>query len=377
MQRRPVPTLPNANPGEMGYGAEQERRGDQYYYSDQQLYYTHQQRQYAHHQQQQPSSTTFDLLDDDFDGKRKKNRRVGGSGLFFGGGFVAHNVFRAIFETKSRALACIFFVLFAFFYLRFSTARAKFESFKANANESMMRFKEKSASREKRCLQTLENREGEVGEMRSKMHQLEKNVETEIHQKKLCENRLELTSEKQKTPGDETQKLKAEIEKLRHEKTVLEIEEKKWKDEAVSAKDELIAMKKHHKLEKHDAGVKHHEHQYVGGITEDNRVHLDEHDSSVNTVIDDDGVLHDHTDEYAELKNAFEALLAKTKTTTADEEEHKGSTPVMHTEVQHEDASSSNIPNHRHSQNRNQKEEEEEEEDLRPIWEKYKEEQLK
>ena len=53
----------------------------------------------------------------------------------------------------------------------------KFELFKSNADGSMRRFKELSGSRERRCLETLEDREREMGELRAAVHSKEKGVE--------------------------------------------------------------------------------------------------------------------------------------------------------------------------------------------------------
>ena len=251
----------------------------------------------------------------------------------------------------------------------------KFELFKSNADGSMRRFKELSGSRERRCLETLEDREREMGELRAAVHSKEKDVESVTHQFNACELKLIGHHEEKKLSGNEKSNLKQQLESLRHEKENLIIEMNKWKDEAGSAKDELAALKKHHELDKHDAGVKH-------------EADFDVIDGGYNAVIDNEGVLHEHTDEeYEELKRAFEAVSKKHnlehkeyyyESTEPHNHREKSHEPLEthpedghHNNIHHvEHVESTDVPDHRKSVSHSIRHEEGED-DNRPLWERY------
>jgi len=377
MQRRPI----DANHSSFAHqnaGGGGGRGADAYYASPPS--------QHQHHQHQQPYLSpqhNYNLLDDD-DGKKKKR--------FGGGGRMLRHFFNNNNNAKGglNPFAVIFFLLFAFSYFRWTRVAKKFEQFKANADGSMKRFKELSGSRERRCLETLEDREREMGELRANIHEKEKEVESATHKFNACELKLSGHHEEKKLSVSEKAELKEQLETLRHEKENLMIEMSKWKDEAGSAKDELVALKKHHELEKHDASVKH-------------EADLDVMDEGYNAVIDNDGVLHEHTDEeYEELKRAFEALSKKhnlehkefyyesAEPHDGHTEKHADEENAAHQHQHHhhdshephpgdghnvhhvEHVESTEIPNHRKSSSHsNSHEGQEEEEDNRPLWERY------
>lgn len=337
-----------------------------------------------HHQQHQPYLSPqhkYSLLDDsDDEGGGKKRRRGRGFGFvrrtlgaFGWNGAFKH--FRKGSDGTVNPFAVIFFLLFAYSYFRWSRVTKKFELFKSNADGSMRRFKELSGSRERRCLETLEDREREMGELRAAVHSKEKDVESVTHQFNACELKLIGHHEEKKLSGNEKSNLKQQLESLRHEKENLIIEMNKWKDEAGSAKDELAALKKHHELDKHDAGVKH-------------EADFDVIDGWYNAVIDNEGVLHEHTDEeYEELKRAFEAISKKHnlehkeyyyESTEPHNHREKSHEPLEthpedghHNNIHHvEHVESTDVPDHRKSVSHSIRHEEGED-DNRPLWERY------
>ena len=149
-------------------------------------------------------------------------------------------------QQRVNPFAVIFFLLFAFSYFRWTQVSKKFDLFKSNADGSMRRFKELSGSRERRCLETLEDREREMAELRATVHSKGKDAEDATHKFNACELKLSGHHEEKKLSGNEKSQLKEQLESLRHEKENLVIEMNKWKDEAESAKDELATLKKHH-----------------------------------------------------------------------------------------------------------------------------------
>ena len=340
-----------------------------------------------HHQQQhQPYLSPqhkYSLLEDDSDdeggGKKRRRGRTGFGfvrrtlGAFGWNGAFKH--FRKGSDGTVNPFAVIFFLLFAYSYFRWSRVTKKFELFKSNADGSMRRFKELSGSRERRCLETLEDREREMGELRAAVHSKEKDVESVTHQFNACELKLIGHHEEKKLSGNEKSNLKQQLESLRHEKENLIIEMNKWKDEAGSAKDELAALKKHHELDKHDAGVKH-------------EADFDVIDGGYNAVIDNEGVLHEHTDEgYEELKRAFEAISKKHnlehkeyyyESTEPHNHREKSHEPLEthpedghHNNINHvEHVESTDVPDHRKSVSHSIRHEEGED-DNRPLWERY------
>ena len=350
----------------------------------------------------------YNLLDDDENEKKKRSRGFI-KGTMMGGNFIrnAGTVLSRHFKSTStqsmktpqhegqqqrvNPFAVIFFLLFAFSYFRWSQVSKKFDLFKSNADGSMRRFKELSGSRERRCLETLEDREREMGELRATVHSKEKDAEDATHKFNACELKLSGHHEEKKLSGNEKSQLKEQLESLRHEKENLVIEMSKWKDEAESAKDELATLKKHHELEKHDASVKH-------------EADLGVMDEGYNAVIDSDGVLHEHTDEeYEELKRAFEAVSKKHNLEhkefyyeSSDPNSHHHEEPVVggdpehrepleplephpgvdgHNNVHHVEhvSSTEEIPNHRKSGSHSNSHEGggEDDEDIRPLWERY------
>ena len=65
----------------------------------------------------------------------------------------------------------------------------------------MRRFKELSGSRERRCLETLEDREREMGELRATVHSKEKDAEDATHKFNACELKLSGHHEEKKLSG--------------------------------------------------------------------------------------------------------------------------------------------------------------------------------
>jgi len=341
----------------------------------------------------------YNLLDvandfDDFDDDKTRRRRRRGLSLQTVKGFM--------FESKANAVALIFFLLFAWTYFKWKDSSAKYEKFVKNSQGSMSRFKELSSSREKRCLQSLEDREHDVGELRALLHEQEKLVELERHAFNECEIKLHGFDKERKMTESEETKQRELVESLRHEKKTFEIEIKKWKDEALSAKEELSTLKKHHALEKHDVKVKH-AHDLIDSTDDDD---------GYNAVIDDVGVLHKHSDEeYEELKRAFEEVSKKqgnakhkefffetlenlkpeTKSSPVPKEQqhphepthqqptkqnHEPSQPPLHPAAQThtnaaEHVASSDIPNHRRQASENGNAAAVDDDDNRPLWEKY------